>query len=64
MTEALKYLKIFMDQNKYNQSDLSAVLGSRSRASEVLSGKRGISISMIRKIKSKWTVNVRELIRQ
>jgi HTH-type transcriptional regulator/antitoxin HigA len=39
-----------LDQMNMKTSELSEILGSRSRASEVLSGKRKLSLSMIRKL--------------
>ena len=36
----LDVLKFVMRENGYNQADLAALLGSRSRASEILAGKR------------------------
>lgn len=39
-----------MEQQKLKQKDLIPFIGSKSKVSEVLSGKRSLSISMIRKL--------------
>lgn len=39
-----------LDQHGLRQSDLARIMGSRSRASEFLSGQRSLSIEMIRKL--------------
>jgi HTH-type transcriptional regulator / antitoxin HigA len=49
--ELLRYL---MEQNDMNTSDLGYVLGSRGLASEVLSGKRGLSKTLIRKLAERF----------
>jgi HTH-type transcriptional regulator/antitoxin HigA len=41
-----------MEQMGMNQSDLSEVVGLKSRASEILNRKRKLSIEMIRKLNS------------
>lgn len=45
--EAIKYV---LDQTNAGQAYLAEVLGSRSRASEVLNRKRALSLGMIQKI--------------
>jgi HTH-type transcriptional regulator / antitoxin HigA len=39
-----------LDQMGLSESDLSAILGSRSRKSEILSGQRKLSLEMIRRL--------------
>lgn len=41
-----------LDQRGLRQSDLAIMMGSRSRASEFLSGQRSLSLGMIRKLSS------------
>ena len=43
-------IKFRMEQLGMNESQLSDVLGYRSRKSEILSGKRKLSLEMIRKL--------------
>ena len=45
------------------QHDLEAILGSRTRVSEVLSGKRGLSIAMIRRLHEQLGIPADVLIR-
>jgi HTH-type transcriptional regulator / antitoxin HigA len=55
-------LKFVMDQNDRTQKDLADLLGSRSRASEILHGKRDLTLDQIRLISSKWHIPAGALI--
>lgn len=46
----LDAIKFRMEQMNMSESDLGNILGYRSRKSEILSGKRKLSLSMIRKL--------------
>lgn len=46
----LDAIKFRLDQMNMSEAELSEILGYRSRKSEVLSGKRKLSLSMIRKL--------------
>lgn len=46
----LDAIKFRMEQMNLSESELSSILGNRSRKSEILSGKRKLSLSMIRKL--------------
>ncbi|MCF2490158.1 type II toxin-antitoxin system HigA family antitoxin [Dyadobacter sp. CY347] len=46
----LEAIKFRMEQMKMSEKDLSEILGYRSRKSEILSGKRKLSLAMIRKL--------------
>jgi HTH-type transcriptional regulator/antitoxin HigA len=46
----LEAIKFRLDQMNLSEAELSAILGNRSRKSEVLSGKRKLSLTMIRKL--------------
>jgi HTH-type transcriptional regulator/antitoxin HigA len=39
-----------MEQMGYNQNDLAKIIGLKSRASEILSKKRKLSLEMIRQL--------------
>ena len=52
-----------LDQMNMKRSELSKILGTRSRASEILSGKRKLSLSMIRKLTTKLNIPAEVLIR-
>ena len=43
-------IKFRMEQMNLSENELSDLLGTRSRKSEILSGKRKLSLSMIRKL--------------
>jgi len=53
-----------LDQLGMSQGDLSKLLGSRSRASELLQGKRRLSISMIRKLNQHLGISAEILIQE
>lgn len=46
----IEAIKFRMEQMNLSESELSELLGTRSRKSEVLSGKRKLSLAMIRKL--------------
>ena len=50
----LAALRAFMEMRGFQQADLAELLGSKSRASEILSGERRLSLDMIRRISSTW----------
>ena len=52
-----------LDQLNMKKSDLSKILGTRSRTSEILNGKRKLSLSMIRKLNSELNIPAEVLIR-
>jgi HTH-type transcriptional regulator/antitoxin HigA len=60
---ALDALKFRMDQLGWTQKDLAAYLNSRSRASEILSGKRSIPKSLIRKLHADLNIPAELLIK-
>lgn len=47
---ALEIIKLRMEQNGLSHQDMQAYLGSKSKVSEVLNGKRALSLTMIRKL--------------
>lgn len=46
----LEAIKFRLEQMNMSESQLSEILGYRSRKSEILSGKRKLSLSMVRKL--------------
>lgn len=46
----LEAIKFRLDQMEMSEKELSEILGHRSRKSEILSGKRKLSLAMIRKL--------------
>lgn len=48
--DPIEAIKFRMEQQGLSNSDLQQYIGSRGRVSEVLNGKRGLSISMIKSL--------------
>jgi HTH-type transcriptional regulator / antitoxin HigA len=60
--EPLAAIEYKMEIMGYTQSDLGAVIGSRQRASDILLGKRALSLSMIRALHQKWDIPLECLV--
>jgi HTH-type transcriptional regulator / antitoxin HigA len=60
--EPIEYLKASMDNRGLTQADLSRLLGSTSRAAEVMGGKRELSKAMIRALAEGWGLDANTLI--
>lgn len=58
--EAITYA---IEEMGHTQSELASLLGSRSRASEILSRKRALTVDMIHKISSAWHIPASILVR-
>ncbi len=58
----LEILQFCMEQNDYTQADLARLLGSRSRASEILNGKRDLTLDQIRLLVREWRIPAGALI--
>jgi HTH-type transcriptional regulator/antitoxin HigA len=59
LPELLTYL---MEQHNLSRADLVPLLGTASRVSEVLNGKRELSMSMIRKLRERFHISADLLI--
>lgn len=59
LPELLAYL---MDQHGLTRADLVPLLGTASRVSEVLNGKRELSMTMVRKLRERFHVSADVLI--
>lgn len=59
----IDFLSGFMEMTGRNQSDLADVLGSRSRASEILNRKRALTVEMIFKLNETWGVPAECLVK-
>lgn len=46
----IEYIKFIMDQKNLTNKDMEKYLGSASKVSEVLNGKRNLSLNMIKKL--------------
>jgi HTH-type transcriptional regulator/antitoxin HigA len=52
-----------MEQVGYTQADLARLLGSRSRASEILARRRGLTMEQARRLHEAWRIPAEALIR-
>ena len=59
LPDLLAYL---MDQHDLTRADLAPLLGTASRVSEVLNGKRELSMSMVRKLRERFHISADLLI--
>lgn len=57
-------LVYLMDQHGLSRKDLVPLLGTRSRVTEVLNGKRPLSISMVRRLRDRFGIPADLLIPQ
>jgi HTH-type transcriptional regulator/antitoxin HigA len=51
-----------MEQAGYTQADLARLLGSRSRGSEILAGRRGLTMEQVRRLHAAWDIPAEALI--
>lgn len=54
--DPIEAIKSKMEMVGYSQKDLAGILGSASRASDVLNRKRALTIEMIRQIAAAWKI--------
>lgn len=54
--EPIELIKAHMDMTGRTQRDLAELFGSRSRASEVLSKKRALTVDMIHRLNKEWGI--------
>lgn len=59
LPELIAYL---MEQHDMSRADLAPLLGTPSRVSEVLSGKRALSMSMVRRLRDRFGISADLLI--
>jgi HTH-type transcriptional regulator/antitoxin HigA len=60
--DPVEAIKFHMEQNGFRQKDLAGVIGSESRASEVLNRRRSLTVQMIKAIHTAWSVPLESLI--
>lgn len=61
--DAVDALRYAIDEMGRSQTDLARILGSRSRASEILNRRRPLTVEMIHAIHREWGVPAEALIR-
>lgn len=58
----LEILHYAIAEMGHTQAELAGLLGSRSRASEILSGKHELNVDQVRKISRAWRISAELLI--
>jgi HTH-type transcriptional regulator/antitoxin HigA len=53
---AADIVRFLMDQHGLSRADLIPILGTASRVSEVLSGKKGLSMTMVQRLRARFGV--------
>ena len=61
--DPIEAIKFRMEQQGLTRKDLETMIGTRTRIAEVLSGKRALSIGMIRRLHEKLGIPAEVLIR-
>jgi HTH-type transcriptional regulator/antitoxin HigA len=61
--DPIEAIKFRIEQQGLSRKDLEKILGTRTRVSEVLNRKRGLSINMIRALHEKLGISAEILIR-
>jgi HTH-type transcriptional regulator/antitoxin HigA len=61
--EPVEAIKEVMVLRSYKQSDLALLIGSRSRASEIMSGKRSLTMDQAWSLHTKWGVPAEALLK-
>lgn len=61
--DPIEAIRFRMDQQGLTRKDLERLLGTRTRVSEVLNRKRGLSIGMIRRLHAELGISAEVLIR-
>lgn len=61
--EPIDAIRHCMEQHGYNRSDLANLLGSRSRASEIMNRRRPLTMEMAWKLHREWGLPAEILIR-
>lgn len=61
--DPIEAIKFRMEQQGLTRKDLEGIIGTRARIAEVLSGKRELSIAMIRRLNAELSIPAEVLIR-
>ena len=61
--DPIEVLNYVIEELGHSQAELAELLGSRSRASEVLSRRRALTVDMIHKISEAWKIPADLLVR-
>ena len=63
ISDPIDLLNFAIDELGHSQAELAELLGSRSRASEVLNRRRPLTVEMIHKISQAWKIPADLLVR-
>jgi HTH-type transcriptional regulator / antitoxin HigA len=61
--DAVDVLNYLIEEGGHTQAELAELLGSRSRASEILNRRRALTVDMIHKLNTEWKIPAELLIR-
>ena len=61
--DPIDLLNYLIDEAGHTQAELAELLGSRSRASEILNRRRALTVEMIHKLSSEWKIPAELLIK-
>ena len=61
--DPIDVLRYAIDELGHTQAELADILGSRSRASEILSRQRALTVDMIHKVNEAWKIPADLLVR-
>jgi HTH-type transcriptional regulator/antitoxin HigA len=61
--DPVELIRVTMAEEGHSQADLAAVLGSRSRASEILTRRRALTLPMVHQISTAWRIPAELLVR-
>jgi HTH-type transcriptional regulator / antitoxin HigA len=61
--DPIDILNYLIEEGGHTQAELAELLGSRSRASEILNRKRALTVEMIHKLNTEWKVAAELLIK-
>jgi HTH-type transcriptional regulator/antitoxin HigA len=64
LPDPIEAIRFRMQQANLKQKDLIPIFGSKSKVSEVLNGKRELSLSMIRKLASELGIPTEVLLQE
>jgi len=56
MPKTAEIIRYLMDQHGLSRADMVPILGTASRVSEVLRGKKGLSMSMLQRLRARFRV--------
>ena len=62
--DPIEAIKFRMEQQGLTRKDLEPIFGSRARVSEVLGGKRGLSLRMIRRLHEELRIPLEVLVQE